>query len=462
MRPDYNIYTKDAQYNSIIQNFYLIHNFNSEDQRLNIQSNIYQDNYELDPNSLFQNTFTGYSKAYKYAFDNSFFIREQISYKMSDKFSVVGGVSFQNVDALAKTGDLPFKFDKDVPASLQNQYYLGTNTTDQNGNDLTIYQDFYYVEQQNYGSFAQVQWSLSMVQMTAGLRYDYNTRYGGATNPRIGVVVKPGEKFKMKFLYGESFLAPSVYKAFQHYGSFYAADVNDAPSSDPSTTVGLFGPFWHLTNPDLKPEKLSTVEFGLSYITSSLGISADGYYNMIDNLIVAEFKSPGDDFQGVNVGGAERPINHGEATTYGFTVKLDSYHELGKLKLQGYLAYSYSDGDIDSNPLPYSAQNTVKAGVMMKYGKFSLNPRVIYRSATTHSTEKDSNGDYQTNDSYMVLNLFARFSFNKTVAMYFKATNLLDKRYYNVSLGQGESFYATPQDPIRLNVGVNVKLGGPK
>jgi hypothetical protein len=35
---------------------------------------------------------------------------------------------------------------------------------------------------------------------------------------------------------------------------------------------------------------------------------------------------------------------------------------------------------------------------------------------------------------------------------------VLDKRYYNVSLGQGESFYATPQDPIRLNFGVNVRI----
>jgi iron complex outermembrane receptor protein len=336
---------------------------------------------------------------------------------------------------------------------------LGTNTTDQNDNNLTILQDFYYVEQKNVGSFFQLQSDIgSILKLTAGLRYDYNTRYGGATNPRIGVVLTPVEKFKIKLLYGESFLAPSIYKAFQHYGSFIPVDAGGNFSGDPSTTVGLFGPFWHLTNPELNPEKLKTVELGLSYIGSSFAFSSDVYYNEISNLIVSELAPPGETFQGVNMGDVERAYNSGEAKTYGFTFKIDSYHEFGKLKLQSYLAYSYSDGEVDSNPLPYSAKNTVKAGVMVKYGKLSFNPRLIYRSETTHSTETDANGNFQTNDSFVLLNIFTRYSFNKTVSIFLKGTNVLDKRYYNVSLGQGESFYATPQDPIRLNFGVNVRI----
>jgi outer membrane receptor for ferrienterochelin and colicin len=458
MRPDFNEYAKESQYNSIIQTFYVTHNYTSENSKLSIQSNVNQTNYELDPNSQFQNTYTGYNVAYKYAFDNSFFIREQVSYKLAENHSVIGGFSYQYTNALAKTGDLPFKYDKDTPPALQNMYYLGTNTTDQNGNDLTIYQDFYFVEQKNFGSFLQFQSDFGKIlKVTAGLRHDYNTRYGNTINPRLGLVVKPTEKLKVKILYGESFLAPSIYNSFQHYGSFQTVDNGGNPTSDPNQTAGVNGPFWHLSNPKLKPQKLHTAEVGLSYIQPTFVLSADAYYNQIRNLITSEVEI-NQVFRGIDIDFVERPSNRGEAYTYGFTLKADTYHEVGKVKLQGYVIYSYSDGEVDSNPLPFSAKNTIKAGLMAKYKKFSINPRVIFRSKSLHTTEKDEANNPQSNSSFALVNLFAKYTINKNVSLQFKAVNLLNSRYYNVSLGQGESFYATPQDPIRLNFGVNAKF----
>jgi outer membrane cobalamin receptor len=66
-RPEFNVYSKDAQYNVINQVSYLSHDFNSENEKWNIQSTFSHSMYELAPESKFVNTFTGYNDGYKYA-----------------------------------------------------------------------------------------------------------------------------------------------------------------------------------------------------------------------------------------------------------------------------------------------------------------------------------------------------------------------------------------------------------
>ncbi|UII30474.1 TonB-dependent receptor [Fulvivirga ulvae] len=458
MRPEYNIYARDAVYEILIEDIYGKHTFTSQSEKWTIQSNLYLGSYELTPDSKFLNTFTSYRNGYKYAFHRAFTIREQASYKFNAQSSIVGGISFQDINALAKSGDLPFRFDKDVPADLQNLYYLGTNTTDMNGNDLTINQDFYYITQRNLGAFAQYQNKFNdALSLTLGMRYDYNTRYGSSFNPRAGLIWSASSDLKIKLLYGEAFLAPSVYKAYQHYGSFITVDADNNSTSNPDETVGLFGPFWHLTNPDLEPEKLRTVETGVSYVKNNISLAFDGYYNDITNLITNSLIFD-QSFNGVEVDAVEVPVNKGEAYTYGFTAKVDYFYQTGRVILKNYLSYSYSDGEIEDNPLSYSAQHTVKAGVVAKIGKFSINPRVIYRSESLHGILRDANGDLESNDSFALVNLFSRYTFSDKLSAFVKVRNLFDQRYYNVSFAQDEGFASTPQDPIRVLGGVTVKL----
>jgi outer membrane receptor for ferrienterochelin and colicin len=133
----------------------------------------------------------------------------------------MGGFTFEDINALPKTGDLPFKYDPDVPADLQGYYYIGTNVVDGAGNDLTIAQDFYQIRYQNYGGYLQFQGQpTDVLRIVAGGRVDYNTRYGLSINPRAGIVAKPIDKLNIKLLYGRAYLAPSPYNAYQHYGSF--------------------------------------------------------------------------------------------------------------------------------------------------------------------------------------------------------------------------------------------------
>ena len=454
MKPDYNIYGEDAQFDTNLESFHAKHSFSSSNEKWNIQSNLSRGRYELSPESQFQNTFTNYNSGYKYAQHTSFQIREQLTYSINELHSIIAGFSFQDVNALAKTGDLPFAYDKDKPVALQGMYYIGTNVTDVNGTDLTLLQDFYQVQQKNYGSFLQYQGEItSFLNLTAGLRYDYNTRYGSSINPRLGTVISASDRMKFKVLYGEAFLAPSVYKAFQHYGAF----VTVPDTNDPTQVGGLFGPFWHLSNPDLKPEKLRTTEMQASYIMDRVGITLSGYYNQISDLIVNEVES-GQTFKGITVQDVERPINKGEALTYGVTARLDSYLYLGSMSLNTNLTYSYSDGEIDGAALPFSAQHTVKFGTVLKSDKWSINPRVMFRSESLHPTLMDVDGNRESNDSFALVNLYARYQVTDFMAFNLKARNLLNSKYYNVSLAQDEGFAATPQDPIKIMAGVNFTL----
>ena len=458
MRPDYNIYSEQAQFNTQLASFYAKHLFTSLDNKWIISSNFSRGSYELTPESLFQNTFTNYASGYKYAEHTSFQIREQITYSIRKGHSIIGGFSFQDISALAKTGDLPFAFDKDKPVSLQNIYYIGTNVSDVNGEDLTLMQDFHYVKQKNYGSFVQYQMQLAkLIGLTTGLRYDYNTRYGSSINPRVGAVFSFSDKLKLKVLYGEAFLAPSVYKAFQHYGAFLTVP----DSNDPTQVGGLYGQFWHLSNPDLKPEKLRTIETALSHIVGDFGIGLDGYYNVISDLIVTDLEF-GQEFKGIPVDAVERPLNRGRATTYGATARIDTYHNWKNLILNGYLVYSFSDGDIDGTVLPFSARNTVKFGAVLKSDRFSFNIRTLVRSTTAHPNITDANGSRERNDSFVLVNLFARYQLSEFIALNIKVRNLLNSKYYNVSFAQDEGFAATPQDPIKIMAGLNFSLKGGK
>jgi outer membrane receptor for ferrienterochelin and colicin len=455
--PEYNIYAADAVYNSAIESMYAQHQFTSKSKKWGLQSQLSRGTYELLPESKFKNTFTSYRDGYKIESSKTVKIQEQFNWSIGENSSLIAGVSYEDIYSLPKSGDLPFEFERGISPSLQNLHYLGTNIEDQNGNDLSIYQDFYFLEYQNYGSFLQYQVVLAeKLGITLGGRYDNNTRYGSSVNPRAGIVYSPTNKVVVKLLYGEAFLAPSPYKAYQHYGSF-------VPTTDSTGGVtGLFGPFWHLPNPDLEAEKLRSYEGSVRFLAgSNFALTVNGYYNDVSNIIQNELFF-GEEFKGVPVGAVERAVNKGSATTYGGTVRVDAKSNLGTGTLNYYMAYSYSDGKLDENPIPYTSQSTVKGGIDGIFGHFRFSPRVTYRSGSYHSTNTDTLGNLYQSEAFVLVNLNLRYdvfdSDKMSIAIYTKFTNLLNAQYYNVSFGLDESFNGTPQDPIRLTFGIDARI----
>jgi iron complex outermembrane receptor protein len=92
----------------------------------------------------------------------------------------------------------------------------------------------------NLGAFAQLSWSgfKPWVDLTGGVRYDYHSIYGNQVSGRAAVVSNPTKMLFLKLLYGSAFKAPSPLLL---YGIPY--EVGDI-----------------IGNPDLKPQKVHTVE----------------------------------------------------------------------------------------------------------------------------------------------------------------------------------------------------------
>ncbi|MFA5921086.1 MAG: TonB-dependent receptor [Methylococcaceae bacterium] len=112
---------------------------------------------------------------------------------------------------------------------------------------------------------AQDEWQLADDwQLTAGIRYDNYSDFGGTVNPRVALVWDINEQISSKLLYGKAFRAPNFgEQGFQN---------NPVVQG----------------NKNLNPETIHTVEWALDYRpVSSLRTAVNLYYYKINNLISA-------------------------------------------------------------------------------------------------------------------------------------------------------------------------------
>jgi iron complex outermembrane receptor protein len=87
-------------------------------------------------------------------------------------------------------------------------------------------------------AFIQDEYSMTRrLTTTAGVRYDYYSQAGGAVSPRIGIVLNPTRATTVKALYAHAFRSPSAVEL--HWKE---EEINFIP------------------NPDLKPERIRTLE----------------------------------------------------------------------------------------------------------------------------------------------------------------------------------------------------------
>jgi iron complex outermembrane receptor protein len=112
---------------------------------------------------------------------------------------------------------------------------------------------------------AQDEWELAdKWQLTAGVRYDNYSDFGGTVNPRVALVWNINDQITSKLLYGRAFRAPNFAEQFTQ--------------NNPVV----------LGNKNLKPETINTYEWALDYRPfTSLGTAVNVFYYQIDNLISA-------------------------------------------------------------------------------------------------------------------------------------------------------------------------------
>ncbi len=162
--------------------------------------------------------------------------------------------------------------------------------------------------------YAQDEFAItSKLSLSAGVRYDHYSNFGGTTNPRLGLIYRPSRPTTLKLLYGSAFRAPEVFEIFPNFFSYES-------------------------NLGLRPETIRSIE---GVVEEELGqhckLTGSVFQNQIDNLISLQ-TDPGT--------GLLVYRNAGKAHAAGMEVELTGHAWNG---LQGTTSFTFVEADDASN-----------------------------------------------------------------------------------------------------------------
>jgi outer membrane cobalamin receptor len=407
--------------------------------------------HELDPQSGYWNVYSNLEKSYKYAYGSMAKMEEQLSWKLSPSIAMTTGGTYERFFAIPQGADLN--------RPVMSHDVSGTIL------DTAIPDVFNKVRYSNTGAFAQGQYSVSpAITLTVGARGDYNTRYGGTFNPRVGLVGQTSHGTTLKLLYGTAYLAPSPYQSFAHYGSFYSTDGGQTYASS----------YWHVPNPELKPQRKKTVEFNaLQSLGSDLHMSAAAFYSAFSETI--KDADPDRAYSGTYLGWPvdyiDFAVNEGRARTYGGSVGLDYVRVLGAdRRIEGHASLVYTEGRVwdedDSPALPIGAMAPLQMrfGADVDWHQWSVAPRfaIVGAQRLIATMDAPSADKRRTLDGFTKLDLnLRRNRLFKNVGAFLTVENAFDVRYRTInahSYLNPEELVGSPQNPRRLTVGFDVRF----
>ncbi|MBZ4418037.1 TonB-dependent siderophore receptor [Myxococcus sp. RHSTA-1-4] len=436
VKPEYTVYGSEAPHRW--QTVYLTYRKEFL-PKLESSSEVNYSIFTKQPAFAYNNTYTGGQPQHKYAKSTSFSVREQLAYAVTPDLDIVAGVSWAYIHALPETGTFATPFDEGLPSGSQGQTIIGTS----------IAFPFYEHSYQTLGSYLQTQAQLtSSLAVTAGVRFDRDTRYGNTLNPRAGVVyqITPGQTAKL--LYGESFLAPPPAYQYAFWGSFAGVDEN---------TGRPFAYWYHVPNPDLDPMKARTVEFDYSLLAArDLLVELDGYFSLVDGITVARTVNEPTNFAGADIFSYEEFRSEGRARLYGGSVSLRYRTQFGATEIEPWGSFSLSLGKNLDRPedgwtdMPLNVPYKVKGGITVKRGAFSFTPRVRWNSRSTQYLRNPEQPAHRlTAPAHAVVDAALRADdlFVHGLSLALDVRNVLDARYYMPGAGGPLDFVNSPQDP---------------
>lgn len=425
--------------------------------------------YDLDPWSNFRNTFTGMEPAYLYSYSWMLKAEQILNYQFSKKSSLTLGVTFERFLSYPRSNDYEYPLSKRNP---QRPVLGGTVNNFYPDGIYTTLKKVYYT---NTGLFSEyVQTLGNTISATAGLRFDYNSRFGGTFNPRVGLVWKPTPDITVKGMYGTAYLAPSPQYTYDQYGYPIYNAAEDTFEFD----------FAQLSNPDLQPQTIETTEAEFKYLISeNFVFDASMHFSESSGIIspiTLQGTNNGYTLEGYTVNNPQIYQNLGIQTIYGINLNIDYQNKFSENTiLNMYFNYGFLEGTLDKDEtrnnirnLPGISNHTFKFGGSLKNKGLLISPRFIAMTAqrviNTGAVNPNNNKVYQTIPGYLIGNIFIEYRF-PNFGVFVKGYNIFDNRYKNVNLGAAPEGNGTgsariefqegaPQNPIRLIGGFRLRL----
>ncbi len=394
--------------------------------------------HETDPNSEFVNAYTNFEHSgYKYSRNQRWHIEPQLTWERSGQ-RVIAGLNLEWFDAQPKTANLPHPYDQGGPF-----YYPNSD------NKLAI--EIFRQRYQNKGAYVQYSGELGeRTLLHLGVRYDSNSVYGASVTPRAGINYTIGTGMVLKYLYGESFLAPSPFFAYENWGGF------NAGSPAPLTSY-----YFHVPNTNLQPERLNSHELRLIYTpTADLELNA-GLYRLHAQDIIYRTDTPSV-VSGFVPGGTiywtAYNDNIGVLDAVGIDLGFDYTLQGSGWKTRYFGNASYTDGELSglaqNVPLPFVSRGKVNLGLTHTLkNTWQITPKLRWVSNAQGPVD---NGRVSI-PGHTVVDLYARWlGIGKKTDLFLRVDNLLDRRYYSVGDGGSGGFTGSPQEPRRITLGVTI------
>jgi len=262
--------------------------------------------------------------------------------------------------------------------------------------DISAWGNWNVDEDRNvWALYFQDEWTVrENLNLTAGVRHDHYSDFGGTTNPRVGLVWGFIEKADIKLLYGQAFRAPNFAELY---------------NQNNPVNVG---------NSNLNPEKIKTYEAGVTArLKRHFTVDLNYFHNDIEDLIV--WGPP------IFPGGPALYINAGAAEVDGVELILSgnySYNDFWKL------TYTYQNPeDGDGNSLPDVPKHRATASINIGLNDYlTAHTDVLW----TGSRQRQSGDSRAEVDSHTVVNMALTVeNFYKNFEIQLSVFNIFDQDY---------------------------------
>ncbi|MDQ7032274.1 MAG: TonB-dependent receptor [Desulfonauticus sp.] len=250
----------------------------------------------------------------------------------------------------------------------------------------------------------------------------YSERSHDAFSPKLAMVWEPDNSLKLRASIGRAFRAPNIYELYRtwwYYSTVYRG------------------------NPDLKPEWLTSWEFGLnkSFFNDKTNIDISYYENYIDDMIYTSKVADKEYLK----------INAGKAEVKGLEIEL--HQKINDwLKIFGTYSYKFKM-EITENPAKPESEGKYIPYVPKKTASFGITADIYNCSATLSGTyiskvyRNDDNSDTASDvpgvfDEHFVANfkVLAKFKQNHLIFS-FAVDNIFDEEYFWSYKAPGRTFW---------------------
>ena len=317
-----------------------------------------------------------------------------------------------------------------------------------------------------YGIFFQDEHKFNdKVSLIGALRYDHWTvkdghaydingiddrsgsRSDSAVSPKLALNYKFDDTQSAYVSWGKAFSAPSLYDMF-------SGTVNGSATGTAASNKNVV-----IANPSLKPQIITTTEAGYKKnISEKTTVQMAVFHNKIKNI---NYQASTGNYQNLpdadNINGdgtspyqEKQLTSEGEGKTIGFEIGLT--HQFDD-KLSAYVNATIQNPQItkgakaseNDKVVRMTPKRLLNIGVDYVDNKFSAGLAGNYYSkkfgqADNSDTITGVPGAY---DPVFLVNFTSKYNFDKHHGLEFSVFNLLDREYYNYSLGQGRNFLLT-------------------